>query len=92
MSSDGEETGAAASDTAGSAAGRPDGAETTDGLDEDALDEIWTEHHSALDPDNRDPEIAALAATVVPDELQDQLPDGISPVQLLNAMVIASQI
>lgn len=50
VSSDGEETEAAESDTAGSAAGRPDGAETTDNLDEDALDEIWDKHHSALHP------------------------------------------
>lgn len=61
----------------------------TDSVDE--FDEVWDEHHSALHPIHRNPEIVEIAKELDPDELSKELPDGIDPVQLLNAFVIASQ-
>ncbi|QSG09589.1 HNH endonuclease [Halapricum desulfuricans] len=59
--------------------------------DADAPVETWTRHHSASDPVNGDPDIASMVAELDPDELHEQLPESISPVQLLTAVLTASR-
>lgn len=59
--------------------------------DADAPVETWTRHHSGSDPVTGDPDIASIVAELDPDELHEQLPEGISPVQLLTAVLTASR-